>query len=312
MTKEDHAPFTHIVESWLDSPDDFLDPDTVLDRVMEQVDTRPQRRARWPEWRIPFMNKFVTVGLGAAAVVVLLFVGAQLLGSPSGGLGGAPSLTPEASVAVPTDTPEPSVAEPSSAPEGELPQGPFLFVNPLGGPQITVTIPAPDWSGDRNGGLIVKSGDTAALFGPFFGEFYVYGDPCQWSSTIPATPAATVDEFVAAMTDQASRDASAPVDITVDGYAGKSITVHVPDDAEYEGEAFTECDEGQFASWAGGGDPVSDGPSRYHQGPGQTDELWILDVEGELIVVDAIYDAETPTEDLDELHAILESMTFDQ
>ena len=33
------------------------------------------------------MNKFVTIGLGAAAVVVLVFVGAQLFGSPSGGTG---------------------------------------------------------------------------------------------------------------------------------------------------------------------------------------------------------------------------------
>ena len=93
MTREDQAPFTHIVESWLDSPDDFLSPDTVLDRVMEQVDTRPQRRARWPEWRIPFMNKFVTIGLGAAAVVVLLFVGAQLFGSPTN-VGGGGDATP--------------------------------------------------------------------------------------------------------------------------------------------------------------------------------------------------------------------------
>ena len=37
------------------------------------------------------MNKIVTIGLGAAAVVVALFVGAQLFGSPSGGIGGAPA-----------------------------------------------------------------------------------------------------------------------------------------------------------------------------------------------------------------------------
>jgi len=83
MTREDHAPFTHIVESWLDSPDDFLSPDTVLDRVMEQVDTRPQRRARWPEWRIPLMNKIVGYGLAAAAVVAVVLIGVQLIGSPT-------------------------------------------------------------------------------------------------------------------------------------------------------------------------------------------------------------------------------------
>ena len=58
-------------------------------------------------------------------------------------------------------------------------------------------------------------------------------------STMPDTPATTVDEFVAALAAQASRDASAPVDVTVGGYAGKTITLHVPDDA-----AFDDCDEG--------------------------------------------------------------------
>ena len=116
---------------------------------------------------------------------------------------------------------------------------------------------------------------------------------------------------MAALTAQASRDASAPMDITVDGYTGKSITLHVPDDAATREEAFSECDEQTFASWAGGGDSPSAGPSRYHQGPGQIDELWILDVNGELIVMDAMYGAETPAEQLAELHAILESMTFE-
>jgi hypothetical protein len=145
------------------------------------------------------------------------------------------------------------------------------------------------------------------MIGPFFGEVYVYGDPCQWSTTTPDTPATTVDEVVAALTAQASRDASDPVDITVDGYTGKSIILHVPDDA-----VFSECDEGLFASWAGGGDPLSAGPSRHHQGPGQIDEVWILDVNGELIVVDAMYGAETSDEHVAEIHAILESMTFEE
>ena len=57
---------------------------------------------------------------------------------------------------------------------------------------------------------------------------YVYGDPCQWASTTPETPATTVEEIVAALAAQASRDASEPVDVTVGGYAGKMITLHVP------------------------------------------------------------------------------------
>lgn len=54
----------------------------------------------------------------------------------------------------------------------------------------------------------------------------------------------TVDEFVAALSAQASRDASEPVDITIDGYTGKAITLHIPDDADY-----SERDQNTFGTW---------------------------------------------------------------
>ena len=116
--------------------------------------------------------------------------------------------------------------------------------------------------------------------------------------------AARVDEVVAALTAQKSRDASAPVDITVDGYSGKSITLHVPDDA-----VFDRCDGGKFGSWQTAA-VASDGPERYHQGPGQIDELLILDVSGKLMVFDAAYYKGTPAGTVAEMHAILDSMTF--
>ena len=46
-------------------------------------------------------------------------------------------------------------------------------------------------------------------------KFYVYGDPCDWRSTRPDAPATTVDELVAALANQASRNPSAPEEITV-------------------------------------------------------------------------------------------------
>ena len=53
----------------------------------------------------------------------------------------------------------------------------------------------------------------------------MYGDPCQWSTTIPETPATTPDEIAAAFAAQASTDATAPVDVTVGGFAGKAVTL---------------------------------------------------------------------------------------
>ena len=60
------------------------------------------------------MNKFVSLGLGAAAVVVVLVVGAKLLGPPApNGVGGSPSIEPSPSPSVaPTPTPSPTPPQP--------------------------------------------------------------------------------------------------------------------------------------------------------------------------------------------------------
>ena len=59
------------------------------------------------------MNKIVPLGLGAAAVVVALVVGAQLFGSSEGGVGGQPA---------PTATPEPTPSRRPSRPRSRHPR----------------------------------------------------------------------------------------------------------------------------------------------------------------------------------------------
>jgi hypothetical protein len=84
---------TRIVRSWLDEGVTAL-PDRVLDAVLDQLPATPQRRAWWPAWRFPLMNKTVRIALVAAAVVVIAVVAFNLLpGSPAPG--GEPSATPE-------------------------------------------------------------------------------------------------------------------------------------------------------------------------------------------------------------------------
>ena len=57
-------------------------PDESLDAVFDRTEQTRQRVVLGP-WRLPEMNKILTFGLGAAAVVVVLLVGSQLFGSPS-------------------------------------------------------------------------------------------------------------------------------------------------------------------------------------------------------------------------------------
>ena len=67
-------------------------PDQVFDAVRSEIEQQRQRAVIGP-WRMPTMNKLVPIGLGAAAVVVALFVGTRLLGAPAtGGVGGVPSV----------------------------------------------------------------------------------------------------------------------------------------------------------------------------------------------------------------------------
>jgi len=133
-------------------------------------------------------------------------------------------------------------------------------------------------------------------------KFYVYGDPCEWRSTRPDAPATTVDELVAALANQASRHPSAPEEITVDGYSGKKITLHVADDARIR-----ECDGGHFSTLGVAGEH----PALWAQGSGEIDEIWIVDVNGRIVLLEGGYYAHTPQHAVDELHAILRSATFD-
>ena len=68
-----------------DGPDEL--PYQSFDAVRDRTEQTSQRVVIGP-WRLPEMNKILTIGLGAAAVVVVLLIGAQLLGSPTGTNGG--------------------------------------------------------------------------------------------------------------------------------------------------------------------------------------------------------------------------------
>ena len=294
-------------------------PDASFDAVRDRTEETRQRVVLGP-WRAPQMNKLLTIGVGAAAVIAVLFLGSRFVGSPTATVGG-PASEPPASVA-PSEAPA-SVA-PAAPPDDSLATGPFLVFDPTiqsapfdDGPPVTVTIPARGWTALPENGIILKGdeadppeGAGAALLTGDTGAdgLHVYRDPCYWQSTTPINPASTVDEIVDALAAQRSRDATAPVDVTVGGYAGKSITLHVPNDATTRADAFKDCDQDTFATYGVEG---LDGPTRYQQGPGQVDEFWILDVNGKLVILDATYNPATPPELVDELRTIVESATFE-
>jgi hypothetical protein len=297
MTTE-HDSRTRIVVSWL-REDAHENAERVLLAALNEIDHTQQRRSLWPARRFSDMNNVAKVLVATAAVVAVAFAGVNLLPGSGAGPGAQPLPSPTAG---PTATPRPTSTV------ADLPEGAFDFED--NGIAMTVTIPASGWTFAPEFTLLMKGNEVAnvpeasVLFWSFPAgtQFYVYGDPCRSTSTKPGTPVTSVAEIASGLAGQASREASEPADVTVGGHAGKSIILHVPDDA-----VFSECEGGEFVSYG----TQADALTRYHQGPGQIDELWILDVDGAFVIIDAMYRPDTPPALVEELRAIAKSATFD-
>ena len=105
----------------LDGPTSL--PDSSFDAVRDRTEQTRQRVVLGP-WRVPTMSKLLPIGLGAAAVIAVLFLGSRFIGSPSSNVGG-PASEPPASAA-------PSEAPASTAPASTAP-------SPVSPPPLTQT-----------------------------------------------------------------------------------------------------------------------------------------------------------------------------
>ena len=266
---------TRIVRSWLRT-DEHESADRVLDAVLDRLDTTPQRRATWwPARRFPEMNTFAKLGLAAAAVAVAALLGFNYLVAPNIGgqnLGGGPESTP---------TPSPTS---------------YLITNDEG---VRVTLALPD--GWVRGGWLVNNGLddrtelTAIQVWAVTGNSYT--DPCNWTESELDPPLGpTVDDLATALENQLTREATSS-DVTLDGYAGTLVKMTVPTDVDF----IRDCDQAQFRSWDG----------RYHQGPGQQDDVYILDVEGFRLVIDVLSYPGSPAEDLERLQQMLDTIQIE-
>jgi hypothetical protein len=312
MTTE-RDPGTRIVLSWL-REDAHENAERVLLRALDEVDTTQQRRSWRPAWRFDEMHVSMKLGLAAAAVVVVLLAGYQLL-PRTGSFGGTPTAAPTASpLASPPKTSPPQTAAPAATPvpysltpaDGTLPPGSIVLDGafPLA---IAFDVPA-GWSrhGGAEGadyvGLSKLRGDLtpAGVSWTLIGN--VYPDACHTTSG-PANPPTgpTVDDLVAALTRIIGFDATTPTDVTIDGYAGKRFKITATADPRSDG-----CSDPVWLSlWKprNGGDTA--------RVPGGTSlEFWVLDVNGTRLVMFTENYGATASE-LAEATAIMESVRFD-
>jgi hypothetical protein len=120
----------------------------------------------------------------------------------------------------------------------------------------------------------------------------------------------SVEDLATSLADLAPfRVMSAPEDVSVYGYSGMHLELTVPDLPVSDDGVFTGCDEGNLKSWVAAIDAGEPGDAYYgYTGPGYTEEFWILDVEGTRLMIVAERSPESPSEDLEEQRAILDSI----
>ena len=228
------------------------------------------------------MNKFVAIGLGAAAVIVALFIGSQLLGQPN-------------VIGPPAETPSPNASSgPSASPSGpkdftahegegaELVPGQYLITT---APPVRVTITVPDEPFGSQPSAWYK-----AMFnwGPWHQSnlawlgmvdvMNLYSDPCsQPQSDLRDPPVGpTVDDLAAALATIPGVSTSTPVDAALDGYAGLLMELTGTASCAPNSALWTTTDP-EFSL------PVPD--------PGDRTRVWILEVEGNRLVIFATEDA---------------------
>jgi hypothetical protein len=292
-----------MIRAFLDEGEEYLQ-DQVYDEVRAAIEHKRQRAVLGP-WRTPIMNRFLSIGLAAAAVVVGLFLGYQLLGSP-GNLGGPgdPTATPEAT-GTPAPTPEPSTAGPTdyaAVPMGtRLEEGDYVFTH-IDGLRVAFTASS-IWERNIPNWMVWTIDDNKATMGVSTVDNVVI-DPCQPDLGFqdPAV-GPTVDDLVTALGAVPGLTFSAPADVTQDGYSGVRLDYVAPDE-------FDNCldDMGEAILMSVDGSVPADHGHVVAPNGDDAFSLYIYDVDGTRVVIAAAY-TENRRDELDEMIA---SIRFEQ
>jgi hypothetical protein len=86
---------------------------------------------------------------------------------------------------------------------------------------------------------VIKEAGTGVAFGSVSN---IYTDRCQWGGALlDPRVGPSVDDLAIAVAESWGSDATAPIDVMLDGFAGKQMVLTVPTDVD-----FADCFLGRF------------------------------------------------------------------
>jgi hypothetical protein len=178
--------------------------------------------------------------------------------------------------------------------------------------QVTFDVPAEGWA-DWIGAAKFSDAGWVSVSITTVSNLVRHG--CRNHSWADPPVGPSVDDLTAALTDLAPfRVSSPPQHVSIDGYRGTHLELtvpHLPFDGEGDDGIFVGCTDGNLMSWVAAIDTEPGDAFYGYTGPGYTEEFWIFDVEGTRLMIAAGRSPGSPSEDLEELRAILDSIRIE-
>jgi hypothetical protein len=244
-------------------------------KQMGEPDVDPWREQEKRQRRASRNRKFGAITVAAVVVLAGVILGISALRTDDGPPDGVGS-NPEAS--------------PLTVADGPLEPGRYVIstTDPdfNASHRITIHVPVKGYSGWEGIAVLkdaTEDGDTGVAM---WVVDDVFTDACEWRGTRSSISSA--DDLVAILARQEALSPSTPLrDDSVGGLAATSMKLTTPSLAKID-----RCDGSQFRLWTEPG-----GGPRYLNNPGEEENLWILDVDGAVLVIDNPISADAPFND---------------
>jgi len=179
------------------------------------------------------------------------------------------------------------------------------FVEPVATDiQVLYTIPADGWiswfgAANPEGGVGLS----------IINVTNVVGHGCTYHAAAYPPVGPTVDDMATALTQLEPFELTKPpTAVTAWGFSGRYLELTVPDidfEVRDDGNIFPDCADDELWSWIG--PPLSFAYHGYSE-PGQAEEIWLLDIDGQRLMIVAATSPGSSQADLAELRSILDSI----
>jgi hypothetical protein len=279
----DERDLTRSVRSWLETGATGL-PDRVLDQVLAQVAETPQHRTSW----VPGRGPWIAAAAAVLAVAVVIGLGLLPVTVRIGDADPAPAPAPLQFVPLPIGPIEPGAYEVAEEFAVEL-----AFTVPPGwskfdvGPDHVSIVQTP-------GGRLYPTPPDGTAIG-FFVVDNLFADPCLPGNNMFDPPVGpTVEDLADALATVPAYRASERRPVVVSGYSGETMRLDL--------EVYM-CSYSQVMLWR-----TPSGWVRNPQGEEEQNRLWILDVDGVRLVINALSFPGASDASLAELEAIVDSV----